>query len=329
MTLAVILFLVGLTGSAFFSGSETGLYRVSRTRLVLDGLAGSWAGRGLIWLLNHPAIFVATTLVGNNLANYATSAAIVLGVAAWIDGGPAIGQHGAAELPGAGEHEGIDLAATVLLTPVVFIFGELLPKSLFYQAPYRMLSAVRGLVIAAAVLLSPIASLLALLGQLLQKMTGQTPFRVQLTMGRGDFDRLLRAGQESGLLAAGQRDLAQALFDQGGQRAIGFGVRPDRLAVIDRRADVSRARAAARRANHPIVLVRRGKKIVGYHRYGELVRRKKLPPPRDVINADADARHLDVLLRLYAAHSDVAILSDEAGRWVGVVTRRQLVEPLL
>ena len=319
MTLAVVLFLIGLSASAFFSGSETGLYRVSRTRLVLDGLSGSWAGRGLIWLLNHPAIFVATTLVGNNLANYATSAAIVLGVSAWIN------SHGG----GGTEHDGIDLAATVLLTPVVFIFGELLPKSLFYQAPYRMLSAVRGLVIAAAVILSPLASLLALLGQALQKMTGQTPFRVRLSMGRGDFDRLLRAGQESGLLAAGQRDLAQALFDQGAQRAIGFGVRPDRLAVIDRRADVSKALAAARRANHPIVLVRRGKKIVGYHRYGELVRRKKLPPPRDVIHGGAGDRHLDVLLRLYEAHSDVAILSDEAGRWVGVVTRRQLVEPLL
>ena len=56
--------------SAFFSGSETGLYRVSRTRLVLDGLAGSRAARGIVWLLNHPSIFVATTLVGNNLANY-------------------------------------------------------------------------------------------------------------------------------------------------------------------------------------------------------------------------------------------------------------------
>jgi len=37
MMLAAILFLIGVSLSAFFSGSETGLYRVSRTRLVLDG----------------------------------------------------------------------------------------------------------------------------------------------------------------------------------------------------------------------------------------------------------------------------------------------------
>ena len=66
---AILLFLVGLMLSAFFSGSETGLYRVSRMRLVLDGLSGSRTARGIIWLLNHPEIFIATTLVGNNLAN--------------------------------------------------------------------------------------------------------------------------------------------------------------------------------------------------------------------------------------------------------------------
>ena len=37
--LAAGLFVLGLVLSAFFSGSETGLYRVSRTRLVLDRLA--------------------------------------------------------------------------------------------------------------------------------------------------------------------------------------------------------------------------------------------------------------------------------------------------
>ena len=46
MITSVCLFLLGLLLSAFFSGSETGLYRVSRTRLVLDGLSGSHAARG-------------------------------------------------------------------------------------------------------------------------------------------------------------------------------------------------------------------------------------------------------------------------------------------
>ncbi|HAY81283.1 MAG TPA: hemolysin protein, partial [Planctomycetaceae bacterium] len=35
-----LLFLGGLLLSAFFSGSETGFYRVTRVRLVIDGIGG-------------------------------------------------------------------------------------------------------------------------------------------------------------------------------------------------------------------------------------------------------------------------------------------------
>ncbi|MBN1908150.1 MAG: DUF21 domain-containing protein, partial [Pirellulales bacterium] len=74
--------LAGLLLSAFFSGSETGFYRAARVRLVLDALGGDFVSRFLAWLTNHPALFVATTLVGNNLANYLASLAIVMGTQA-------------------------------------------------------------------------------------------------------------------------------------------------------------------------------------------------------------------------------------------------------
>ena len=73
---------LGLFLSAFFSGSETGFYRVTRMRLVLDAMGGDRTARGLLWLTNHPSMFIATALVGNNLANYLTSLAIVLGTQA-------------------------------------------------------------------------------------------------------------------------------------------------------------------------------------------------------------------------------------------------------
>ncbi|MDE0818943.1 MAG: DUF21 domain-containing protein, partial [Pirellulaceae bacterium] len=74
----VALLCIGILSSAFFSGIETGFYRVTRVRLVLDGRDGDWISRSLLWFTNNPSIFVATTLVGNNIANYLTSFAIVL-----------------------------------------------------------------------------------------------------------------------------------------------------------------------------------------------------------------------------------------------------------
>jgi len=78
MTFALILLAVGIFLSAFFSGTETGFYRASRVRVVMAGLDGDRVSQYLLKLINNPTLFVATTLIGNNVANYLTSLAIVL-----------------------------------------------------------------------------------------------------------------------------------------------------------------------------------------------------------------------------------------------------------
>ncbi|WP_404309913.1 CNNM domain-containing protein [Neorhodopirellula lusitana] len=312
MIAAILLFLIGLTLSAFFSGSETGLYRVSRTRLILDGLSGSIAGRGLVWLINHPAIFVATTLVGNNLANYLTSFAIVMFVVHAFGSGASI-----------------ELGLTVLMTPIVFVFGELLPKHLFFQAPYRLLTATRWVLLFATALFSPVSSLLAVLGNALQALTGETPFRLRLTMARGDLDQVLRDGHEAGILATSQRRLAKNIFEIGNQRAVQFGMRPDRLAVVNSPVDLPTARRLARRCNHPIILVRRRGRIAGFFRFADLIGKETSPEPMPIVRGNLQDRHLNVLLRLYDANSDVAVLYDASGNLVSVVTRRQLLQSLM
>jgi CBS domain containing-hemolysin-like protein len=139
----------------------------------------------------------------------------------------------------------------------------------------------------------------------------------------------LRDGQEAGILAAGQRSLARNLFDVGSRSAISFGVPIERLAIVDSPVDVTEARHTARRRNHPIVLVRRAGKIVGFLRYSELCVREPKLELSSVIRGGTSDRHLGLLLRLYDAASDVAVLADERGDIRYVVTRRQLLQPLI
>lgn len=317
MITAVALFLLGLMLSAFYSGSETGLYRVSRTRLVLDGLDGSIMGRAMVWLLNHPAIFVATTLVGNNVANYMTSLAIVLGVQRMGNSGPAA-----------------ELLGPILMTPVIFVLGELLPKYLFFHAPYRLLRATQPMLMLSTILFAPVSLLLGLLGSVLQKVTGETPFELRLTMARRELDQVLRAGHEAGLLAGSQRDLVTRLFEIGNQSAISFGVPVDRLAKISqpvedgKTIDIDAAKSAARRVNHPILLVQQGNRITGFLRYIDLMNPAESIAPQPAVRGTVSESHLKILLRLYDARSDVAVLFNEKGIAKSVVTRRQLTRQL-
>ena len=309
--LAILLFLFGLVLSAFFSGSETGLYRVSRTRLVLDGLGGSRSARAMVWLLNRPTIFVATALVGNNLANFTTSFAIVWGVASLF-----------------GDSSAAELAGTMLVTPIVFVFGELLPKHWFFQAPYRLLNVVRPLILLATVLFLPISLFLGLLSVALRALTGQPPFRLRVAMARGELTQLLRAGEEAGILHSGQRSLAGQLFDVGNELAISFAVPLGRLATVSLPIEKDVVASSARRQNHPIVLVEREQRIIGYLRYSELATGSEDVEIRPVIRVGLTDRHLTTLLKLYDAASEVALLCDENDEPRSVVTRRQLLQPL-
>ena len=68
----------GAWPSAFFSGTETGFYRVAKVRLVMDAKSGGWVSKALLWIANHTSLIVATVLIGNNLANYLISLSLVL-----------------------------------------------------------------------------------------------------------------------------------------------------------------------------------------------------------------------------------------------------------
>jgi len=190
----LILLFVGILLSAFFSGSETGFYRVTRIRLVLDGREGDWISRSLLWLTNNPSVFVATTLVGNNLANYLTSFAIVLASQLMFP------------------EAGAEVLVSALFAPVVFLYGELIPKAAFNDSPNTLIRKTGPFFLFFAILFSPIALGLWCFARVLQTIVGETPLRVQFTMARHSLLNMFQQGEIAGLLTENQRELTQKLF---------------------------------------------------------------------------------------------------------------------
>ncbi|MCP3986442.1 MAG: HlyC/CorC family transporter [bacterium] len=121
----VILILVCLLLSAFFSGSETALLRLAPHELEeeVKALRGP-AALAARDLLGHTSRLLVTILLGNNLVNIlAASAASVLAIHAL------------------GEGTGI-LVATVVMTILVLVFCEVLPKAVAASHPRRIGFAV-------------------------------------------------------------------------------------------------------------------------------------------------------------------------------------------
>ncbi|MDA7979522.1 MAG: DUF21 domain-containing protein [Pirellulales bacterium] len=316
MTWAVILWLLGLGLSAFFSGSETGFYRVTRIRLVLDALEGDRIAKGLWWMINRPALFVATSLVGNNVANYVTSLAIVIGVHAleWSSA--------------------MEFVAPLVLSPVIFIYGELLPKKLFFQAPYRFLRRGGPLFLGCGVLFAPFSAVLWGFSKLLELVMGESHQQVQLRLARRELQSALDEGREVGVLTPAQRQLAQGLFSAAGESVMDFALPPQRMA----RAQLGMAKEdvlrLARRQRSPVLPVEdaaRQRSLVGYLRVADV----KLGPDvelrevRPLLAISATELHLNALMKMHAAGETLAKVVDEEDNLVGLLLLQRLVEPLL
>ncbi|WP_082628975.1 HlyC/CorC family transporter [Alishewanella sp. WH16-1] len=112
--LGVLLFI-----SAYFSGSETGMMSVNRYRLKHLANEQHQGAKRVSELLERPDRLIGLILIGNNLVNIAASAiATIIGMRLYGDAGIAI--------------------ATIILTLVILVFGEVTPKTLAALHPERV-----------------------------------------------------------------------------------------------------------------------------------------------------------------------------------------------
>jgi len=151
-------FLVGLLVflllcSAFFSSSETGMLSLNRYRLRHQAKEGHRGARRASELLAHPDRLLGTILVGNNFVNIlASSIATVLAMQLWGEAGIAI--------------------ATISLTIVLLIFGEITPKTLAALRPEVVAYPVSLPLMMLQKILYPLVALLGWVSNGLLKLLG-------------------------------------------------------------------------------------------------------------------------------------------------------------
>lgn len=314
--LPTLMLLAGLALSAFFSGSETGFYRATRVRLLLDALGGDRISRGLLWLSNNPSLFVATTLVGNNVANYIVSLAIVLIMHLGFSAG-----HAAAELVG-----------PIVFAPVVFVYGELLPKNVFFHAPNRLLRRFGPLFLLFVVLFGPVAGLLWAWGRLLQRLLGEAPERVRLTLARKELEDVLQQGHDAGILKPAQHRMAQSLFAVANRQVADYYTPLARVVTVRQGTGKGEALRIARRQRQPAlpVIDPQSRELLGYVRVIDLClsEGETLSDIRPLMTISAGDTHVAALLNMQTHKESLAKVVDAQGKVLGLVYSQSLNEPL-
>ena len=312
----IFLFLFGLALSALFSGSETGFYRIPRVRLRLDALGGDWFARGMLWMTNHASLFVATTLIGNNIANYCTALAIVMAVNHFLDNSTSL-----------------QVLAPIVFSPILFVYGELLPKSVFYYMPNRLLRRWGPLLAVFSLLLLPFSGLFWAISRLAQTMLGEPPQRLQWRLARTELTRILKEGHQAGILRPSQRRLAEKIFAIASRPIVEFGLPAEKWRWTREGIHRSEALALARKYELDVLPVESADEkghLVGYIRVPELYIEEAAVQVRihPLLEISDRATHLATLMEMRHAAEVLARIVDPDGVTVGFVTSEQLCEPL-
>jgi CBS domain containing-hemolysin-like protein len=306
--------LLGLALSSLFSGMETGVYCVNRLRLRVRADRGDAGARLLQHEIENQQRVLSTLLIGNNIANYMGS----LGVAAIMSG---------FELA---EWEAILLNAGVL-TPLLFVFGETLPKEFFRAEADRVTPRLSPVLLVTRLLTTVSLALpvVRLFGDLVRRLTSAPPGG--LTSERERVAALLHEGARFGLLSESQTTIAERVLAMRGVR-VGDEMTPwPRATTVG--ADWSRSQVEQRfaRGGHSMApVVDQAGTVVGVLDVADVWRRpgagvRELMRPALFLDADTPLPGAIVALR--EDDNELAVVRQRK-RPVGVVTMKDLIEPV-
>ncbi len=139
--------------SAFFSSSETALTGASRASMLRLSKQGNSQAVVVSSLMATRERMIGALLLGNNIANIGASALATGIFTTWF------GEVGV-------------LYATGVMTVLVVIFAEVLPKTIAINAPDRLSLLVARPIMAAVYLLGPLLTIIEVIVRLLMRMFG-------------------------------------------------------------------------------------------------------------------------------------------------------------
>ncbi len=310
--------LLGLMLSAFFSGTETGIYCISRLRLHLAAQRLDPGALRMERLLDDEPGALSVTLIGTNLMNYVTTMACAFMFA---------------DLIGLSEVD-TELYTVLCLTPIMFVFGEVVPKNLFrLHADMLMLRGGRFLALASGLFRwTGAVWCFTRVSSAANWVTGQRHLRDPASRApKRRVALLLQDALAGGPLGQDQSELIDRVCRLSETPVHESMVPRNRVVSIAAKADRRELLRLARRTPHaqlPVFVSRSGH-VIGLVTVDDLLHTDDWATVGDRVETAMQVSPHDMvpsaITRMRRAGCELAIVTDRAGQMLGVVTLRDLL----
>jgi putative hemolysin len=309
--------LVCLLASAFFSADEIAFLAANRVRLRHLAEQGSRVARGYMEAFLHPERLLSTAMMGVTIAHVVSSAVATAALLPWV-GGKA------------------SLWATIILTPTMLVFGEILPKALTQPrataVALRTFDPLRGV----AWLLAPVVGIANLLVRAILGGLGHGDRRDPF-VSRADL-RLLVEREPDGTtdVREEEREMIEGIFDLTETSVREVMVPLVDVVAVPEDASVDEAVQTLQESGHSRVPVYRERidNVVGVVAALDILARgasgetiRTLMRPAHYV--PATKRISDLLPEMQRRRIQLAVVVDEYGASQGIVTLGDVIEEIV
>ncbi len=329
MTSAAIFVLLLLSG--FFSGSETALTAASRAKLQALADKGVRGARRAIRLTRDSERLIGAVLLGNNLVNIlAASLATALFTRLFGESGVAL--------------------ATLVMTFMVLVFAEVLPKTYAITNPESAAIRVSPLILPVVRLFSPVVTLIRAFVRLLLRLFGLQPDPDSHILAvREEIVGAISLGHSAGAMEKEDRDRLLGALDLG-ERTVGeIMLHRSEIEMINADDPPEKVLEQCLKSSYTRLPVYRGnpENIVGVIHAKDLLRTmyKLMMGPDASKKALKKFRVMDVAMPPYfipetttlddqmrqflRRHTHFALVVDEYGALQGLVTLEDILEEIV
>lgn len=332
----LISILIGIT--AFFSSSEIAIISLNDTKLKHQADEGDEKAKIINNLTKEPSKFLATVQIGITLAGLMSSAIVALITEEYL---PSLIKN--LNIPFlSSSSKGISVfIGTMIISYILLVLGELAPKRLALQKAESISRFVAKPIQTVSKIASPFVKMLTVSTNFVVKLLGGDPEAInQEKITEEEIRMMINVGEEKGVLMESEREMIDSIFEFDDTFAKEVMTpRIDMVCVsVDATFDEVIDMAVKEQFSRMPVFEESIDKIIGILNLKDLfdVFKRKSAETfsvksflRPALFVPENQKIDDILKRLQAKRTEIAIVVDEYGGTAGLITTEDLVEEIV
>ncbi len=310
-TILVMILLIGM--SAFFSSTETAFTSFNHARVKALARSGNKRARLAIELSDKYDKLLSSILIGNNIVNILASSLATVVFVAWLGGA------------------GVSVS-TVVMTVLVLIFGEISPKTLAKDHADQLVLAFAPYINFIMLLLTPLNWIFAQWRKLLALVF---PAPKDEGMAEEELLTLVAEAEQEGEIDEHESDLIRSAIEFNDQTAEDILTHRVDIVALDVEMTMDEAEQVFHENTFSRLPVYEDSidNIVGVIHEKDFFNNRTATSLREIMKpplfVTPTSRISDLLHTLQKAKSHMAIVSDEYGGTMGIVTMEDIIEELV